>query len=164
MYWYVYDPFYHFICYILSQKQSWLGSAFSSIFTCDNLAEKFQQGKCGGTSNEQQRIIFSLYFAYAVDITTDLASESRNSDSQSTVKHFTNLLQLCSFLSASRGISRWRNFRKRASSSYSGADLFALRSLPCASSSSVLMAAAKPRPQNRSGCSCGLFLNALLVR
>ncbi|KAH7079611.1 hypothetical protein FB567DRAFT_501810 [Paraphoma chrysanthemicola] len=52
---------------------SWLGSVFSSIFTCDNLKDKFQRGKCGGTPNEDQRIIFSLYFAYAVDVTTDLA-------------------------------------------------------------------------------------------
>jgi hypothetical protein len=72
---------YCFICYILSQSQSWLGSVFSSIFTCDNLVEKFQQGKCGSTPDEQQRIIFSLYFAYAVDITTDLASESHYSGS-----------------------------------------------------------------------------------
>ncbi|KAF2023677.1 hypothetical protein EK21DRAFT_80341 [Setomelanomma holmii] len=52
---------------------SWLGSVFSSIFTCDNLSDKFQKGKCGGTADEDQRIIFSLYFAYAVDVATDLA-------------------------------------------------------------------------------------------
>jgi hypothetical protein len=65
----------HTLCTILNQLQSWLGSVFSSLFTCDNLVEKYQQGKCGGTPDEQRRIIFSLYFSYAVDITTDLASE-----------------------------------------------------------------------------------------
>ncbi|KAH7396260.1 hypothetical protein BKA66DRAFT_557129 [Pyrenochaeta sp. MPI-SDFR-AT-0127] len=52
---------------------SWIGSVFSSIFTCDNLNEKFSKGKCGSTPNENQRIIFSLYFAYSVDVATDLA-------------------------------------------------------------------------------------------
>ncbi|CAO2647391.1 Nn.00g083130.m01.CDS01 [Neocucurbitaria sp. VM-36] len=52
---------------------SWIGSVFSSIFTCNNLKEKFSKGKCGGTANEDQRIIFSLYFAYSVDVATDLA-------------------------------------------------------------------------------------------
>jgi hypothetical protein len=61
-------------CPTLIDSQSWIGSVFSSIFTCDNLNEKFQKGKCGGTPNEDQRIIFSLYFAYAVDVATDLAS------------------------------------------------------------------------------------------
>lgn len=60
---------------MLILTQSWLGSAFSSIFTCDNLNEKFKKGKCGGTRNEDQRIIFSLYFAYAVDVATDIASK-----------------------------------------------------------------------------------------
>jgi hypothetical protein len=59
---------------MLTVPQSWIGSVFSSIFTCDNLKEKFQKGKCGGTPNEDQRIIFSLYFAYGVDVATDLAS------------------------------------------------------------------------------------------
>ncbi|KAG9201969.1 hypothetical protein G6514_005164 [Epicoccum nigrum] len=44
----------------------------SSVFTCNDLNEKFNRGKCGGTSNEAQRVIFSLYFAYAVDVLTDL--------------------------------------------------------------------------------------------
>ncbi|OAL45166.1 hypothetical protein IQ07DRAFT_661946 [Pyrenochaeta sp. DS3sAY3a] len=52
---------------------SWIGSVFSSIFTCNNLKEKFSKGKCGGTLNENARIIFSLYFAYSVDVATDLA-------------------------------------------------------------------------------------------
>jgi hypothetical protein len=59
-------------------SQSWLGSVFSSIFTCDNLNEKFKKGKCGGTRNENQRIIFSLYFAYAVDVATDVASKIKH--------------------------------------------------------------------------------------
>lgn len=62
---------------VLRQTQSWIGSVFTSIFTCDNLNEKFSKGKCGGTPDEQQRIIFSLYFAYSVDVATDLASTSR---------------------------------------------------------------------------------------
>jgi hypothetical protein len=60
---------------MLTPSQSWLGSVFSSIFTCDNLDEKFKKGKCGGTRNENQRIIFSLYFAYVVDVATDVASK-----------------------------------------------------------------------------------------
>ena len=44
----------------------------SSIFTCNDLNAKFNQGKCGATPNETQRVIFSLYFAYSVDVLTDL--------------------------------------------------------------------------------------------
>lgn len=62
---------------VLMRLQSWIGSVFTSVFTCDDLNEKFSKGKCGGTPNEQQRIIFSLYFAYSVDVATDLASTSR---------------------------------------------------------------------------------------
>jgi hypothetical protein len=60
---------------MLTPLQSWLGSVFSSIFTCDNLVEKFKKGKCRGTRNEDRKIIFSLYFAYAVDVATDVASK-----------------------------------------------------------------------------------------
>ncbi|KAH8731846.1 hypothetical protein GQ44DRAFT_603720 [Phaeosphaeriaceae sp. PMI808] len=52
---------------------AWIGSVLSSIFTCNNLKEKFTKGKCAGTANETKRIIFSLYFAYAVDVATNLA-------------------------------------------------------------------------------------------
>ncbi|XP_014550861.1 hypothetical protein COCVIDRAFT_114401 [Bipolaris victoriae FI3] len=52
---------------------SWIGSIFTSIFTCNDLKEKFSRGRCAGTPDEQQRIIFSLYFAYSVDVATDLA-------------------------------------------------------------------------------------------
>ncbi|EUC41051.1 hypothetical protein COCMIDRAFT_107241 [Bipolaris oryzae ATCC 44560] len=52
---------------------SWTGSIFASIFTCNDLNEKFSKGICTGTPDEQQRIIFSLYFAYSVDVATDLA-------------------------------------------------------------------------------------------
>ncbi|KAH9882528.1 hypothetical protein J1614_000764, partial [Plenodomus biglobosus] len=52
---------------------AWLGSALSSVFTCNDLHEKFSKGRCGGTPNENQRIIFSLYFAYSVDVVTDFA-------------------------------------------------------------------------------------------
>lgn len=45
----------------------------------EDLKEKYQKGKCGNTPNENQRIIFSLYFAYAVDVATDLASTFRES-------------------------------------------------------------------------------------
>lgn len=65
--------------YTYLRSQSWLGSAFSSVFTCDNLREKFSKGRCGGTHNEDQRIIFSLYFAYSVDVATDLASTATRS-------------------------------------------------------------------------------------
>ncbi|KAF3043676.1 hypothetical protein E8E12_006132 [Didymella heteroderae] len=51
---------------------SWIGSVLSSVFTCNDLNAKFNQGKCGGTPNEAQRVIFSLYFAYSVDVLTDL--------------------------------------------------------------------------------------------
>lgn len=44
----------------------------SSVFTCDDLKAKFKEGICGNTPNEAQRVIFSLYFAYAVDVVTDL--------------------------------------------------------------------------------------------
>ena len=48
----------------------------SSIFTCNDLNEKFNRGKCGDTPNEAQRVIFSLYFAYVVDVLTDLIGTS----------------------------------------------------------------------------------------
>jgi hypothetical protein len=44
------------------------------MFTCNDMNRKFKQGKCGGTPNKDERIIFSLYFAYSVDVATDLAS------------------------------------------------------------------------------------------
>ncbi|KAH7071383.1 hypothetical protein BKA63DRAFT_578587 [Paraphoma chrysanthemicola] len=56
---------------------SWLGSVFSSIFTCDNLKDKVRRSKCSGTPNGTQRIIFSLYFAYAVDVATDLMPKAQ---------------------------------------------------------------------------------------
>ncbi|PSN61723.1 hypothetical protein BS50DRAFT_504047 [Corynespora cassiicola Philippines] len=52
---------------------SWIGSVLSTIFSCDDLAAQFSQGKCGESPSEKQRIIFSLYFAYGVDVATDLA-------------------------------------------------------------------------------------------
>jgi hypothetical protein len=55
-------------------RKSWIGSVFSSIFTCDDLKTKYAQGRCVGTANENDRIIFSLYFAYSVDVATDFAS------------------------------------------------------------------------------------------
>ncbi|KAF2623661.1 hypothetical protein BU25DRAFT_433984 [Macroventuria anomochaeta] len=50
----------------------WVGSVLSSIFTCSDLNAKFNQGRCGGTSNEVQMVIFCLYFADSVDVLTDL--------------------------------------------------------------------------------------------
>lgn len=51
-----------------------MGSKFILTDVIEDLKEKYQEGKCGNTPNENQRIIFSLYFAYAVDVATDLAS------------------------------------------------------------------------------------------
>ncbi|EMD92281.1 hypothetical protein COCC4DRAFT_37747 [Bipolaris maydis ATCC 48331] len=52
---------------------SWIGSIFTSIFRSDDLNEDLSKGRFAGTPNEQQKIIFSLYFAYSVDVATDLA-------------------------------------------------------------------------------------------
>ncbi|CAN9213767.1 unnamed protein product [Alternaria alternata] len=52
---------------------AWVGSIVSTLTTCDDLNAEFKEGQCGGTANEDQRVIFSLYFAYSVDVATDLA-------------------------------------------------------------------------------------------
>ncbi|CAN9226374.1 unnamed protein product [Alternaria alternata] len=53
---------------------AWVGSIVSTLTTCDDLNAEFKEGQCGGTANEDQRVIFSLYFAYSVDVATDLAA------------------------------------------------------------------------------------------
>jgi hypothetical protein len=60
---------------VLTNIQAWVGSIISTLTTCDDLNAEFREGQCGGTSNEDQRVIFSLYFAYSVDVATDLASK-----------------------------------------------------------------------------------------
>ncbi|KAF7680468.1 hypothetical protein GT037_002119 [Alternaria burnsii] len=52
---------------------AWVGSIVGTLTTCDDLDAESREGQCGGTANEDQRVIFSLYFAYSVDVTTDLA-------------------------------------------------------------------------------------------
>ncbi|KAF2641382.1 hypothetical protein P280DRAFT_399230 [Massarina eburnea CBS 473.64] len=52
---------------------AWIGSAVSSLTTCNDLKAKFSRGKCMDTPNEAQRVIFSLYFAYGLDVVTDIA-------------------------------------------------------------------------------------------
>jgi hypothetical protein len=54
--------------------QAWVGSVTSTLTTCDDLKKEFNEGQCGGTRSEDQRTIFSLYFAYSLDVATDLAS------------------------------------------------------------------------------------------
>ena len=44
----------------------------TTIFVCDDQKAKYSQGICA-KPNEQQRARFSLWFAYAVDVATDLA-------------------------------------------------------------------------------------------
>ncbi|KAI4951900.1 hypothetical protein J4E91_003361 [Alternaria rosae] len=52
---------------------AWIGSITSTFTTCDDLNAEFREGQCGGTPDEDRRVIFSLYFAYSVDVATDLA-------------------------------------------------------------------------------------------
>lgn len=52
--------------------QAWIGSSMTTIFVCDNQKLKYTQGICA-KPNEQKRALFSLWFAYAVDVTSDLA-------------------------------------------------------------------------------------------
>jgi hypothetical protein len=47
----------------------------TTIFVCDDQRAKYNQGMCA-KPNEQKRAQFSLWFAYAVDVVTDLAGLS----------------------------------------------------------------------------------------
>ena len=44
----------------------------TTIFVCDSDKVKYDQGMCA-KPHEQKRARFSLWFAYAVDVATDLA-------------------------------------------------------------------------------------------
>jgi hypothetical protein len=44
----------------------------TTIFVCDDQKAKYNEGVCA-KPNEQKRALFSLWFAYAVDVTSDLA-------------------------------------------------------------------------------------------
>jgi len=44
----------------------------TTIFVCDDQKAKYNQGICA-KPNEQKRAEFSLWFAYAVDVASDLA-------------------------------------------------------------------------------------------
>lgn len=56
----------------LTAVKSYLGSVMTTIFLCDDDKAKYNEGVCAKT-NEQKRAQFSLWFAYAVDVATDLA-------------------------------------------------------------------------------------------
>lgn len=56
----------------LMYEQSYVGSAMTTIFVCDDQKAKYNYGMCA-KSNEQKRAQFSLWFAYAVDVAGDLA-------------------------------------------------------------------------------------------
>lgn len=51
--------------------KSFIGSSMTTVFVCDNQEAKYNQGVCA-KPNEQKRAQFSLWFAYAVDVATDL--------------------------------------------------------------------------------------------
>ncbi|KAJ4985185.1 hypothetical protein SVAN01_09321 [Stagonosporopsis vannaccii] len=51
---------------------SYIGSSMTTIFVCDDHKAKYSQGICA-SPHEQKRARFSLWFAYAVDVATDLA-------------------------------------------------------------------------------------------
>ncbi|KAI4925521.1 hypothetical protein J4E85_007400 [Alternaria conjuncta] len=50
---------------------SYVGSAMTTIFVCDDQKAKYNYGMCA-KPNEQKRAQFSLWFAYAVDVAGDL--------------------------------------------------------------------------------------------
>lgn len=52
--------------------QSFIGSSMTTIFVCNDHKAKYNEGQCA-EPNEQERARFSLWFAYAVDVATDLA-------------------------------------------------------------------------------------------
>ncbi|KAI1674362.1 hypothetical protein L13192_01109 [Pyrenophora tritici-repentis] len=55
-----------------SLTSSYIGSSMTTIFVCDSNKAKYGQGVCA-KPHEQKRAQFSLWFAYAVDVATDLA-------------------------------------------------------------------------------------------
>jgi len=57
---------------LLTLGQSYVGSAMTTIFVCDDQKAKYNYGMCA-KPNEQKRAQFSLWFAYAVDVAGDLA-------------------------------------------------------------------------------------------
>ena len=56
----------------LTGTQSYIGSAMTTIFVCDSDKVKYDQGMCA-KPHEQKRARSSLWFAYAVDVATDIA-------------------------------------------------------------------------------------------
>ncbi|KAF2279162.1 uncharacterized protein EI97DRAFT_371273 [Westerdykella ornata] len=52
---------------------SWLGSLLSTLTICSSMRAQLSEGRCGQTPGEQKRTVFSLYFAFAVDVATDIA-------------------------------------------------------------------------------------------
>jgi len=62
---------------LLKLGQSYVGSAMTTIFVCDDQKAKYNYGMCA-KPNEQKRAQFSLWFAYAVDVAGDLAGSYAN--------------------------------------------------------------------------------------
>ena len=56
----------------LTRAQSYIGSAMTTIFVCDSNKDKYSQGICA-KPHEQKRARCSLWFAYTVDVATDLS-------------------------------------------------------------------------------------------
>jgi hypothetical protein len=127
------------------------------MFTCNNMNRKFKQGKCGGTPNEDERIIFSLYFAYFVDVATDLTSTFILTH---IPRHPSYPLQSCSYHYVLPGIPDCPASRNGVSLYFSAAASSASPSLLCVLCSLVSMVAAEQLYPNRSGCCCGPFWSA----
>ncbi|KAF2114826.1 hypothetical protein BDV96DRAFT_494291 [Lophiotrema nucula] len=51
---------------------SYIGSTITTLTVCDNQGAKYNRGECA-KANEQKRAQISLWFAYGVDVATDLA-------------------------------------------------------------------------------------------
>jgi len=69
---------------LLKLGQSYVGSAMTTIFVCDDQKAKYNYGMCA-KPNEQKRAQFSLWFAYAVDVAGDLAGSYTNPFDQGIV-------------------------------------------------------------------------------
>lgn len=56
----------------LTLTQSFIGTSISNVTSCLDLRAFFARGQCGGNSDEERRLLISLYLGYALDVLTDI--------------------------------------------------------------------------------------------
>lgn len=66
------------VVHSLTALKAYIGSATTTLVVCDNQKAKYNRGECA-TPPEQRRARLSLWFAYAVDVASDLTGSYHKS-------------------------------------------------------------------------------------